>query len=476
MDGRRRSSLKLAVFVAVLTAVFLLAAMLNSASTQQIKPKPKKQPISTQWLPWKLMGLDLDYGKNNSGTMLEAEKRHLYINDNNSVDKNKHPFRAGVVLSDNYDDQVTTAVSNMMDLQCWAGQLNMSVVEPFLSGSLFTTGPTTGRLTFSNIFNKTYWNAFCEKHRFSALVSWQSFLNFAPRSIIIAHVVVPVFNTPCAISRLKDRWSTLFRKHGFTVIKQACIRMRKTGPLTTQRFNSLVFGKHSPQNVTVLFHNWRGIRRATPRVRIILKDTTCSGTLRTNYTSSLERAKSDEDVILLPSQEILKHAKAYTETYLHNGEYIAIMLRMERLYSKKGGRIDYTSNVAKCILKIISLWKEMVQESGVEATFLSTDIGKYGSSLVGMNKHVLEDTSKLFHAIKDSTLQKYDETFAAVTGENSNEKGYISVLQKALASRAKCLLLVGGGSYQAHALHLYKQLHPKEQCVKIIDSRNHCVQ
>ena len=247
-------------------------------------------------------------------------------------------------------------------------------------------------------------------------------------------------------------------------------------PRTTQRFNSLLFGKHSPQNVTLLFHNWRGIRRATPRVRIILKDTTCSGTLRTNYTSSLDRAKSDEDVILLPSQEILKHAKAYTETYLHNGEYIAIMLRMERLYSKKGGRIDYTSNVAKCILKIISLWKEMVQESGVEATFLSTDIGKYGSSLVGMNKHVLEDTSKLFRTIKDSTLQKYDETFAAVTGENSNEKGYISVLQKALASRAKCLLLVGGGSYQAHALHLYKQLHPKEQCVKIIDSRKHCVQ
>ena len=225
MDGRLRSSLKLVVFVAVLTAVFLLAAMLNSASTQQVKPKPIKQPISTQWLPWKLM--DLDHGKNNSGTMLETEY--------NSVDKNKHPFSSGVVLSDNYDDQVTTAVSNMMDLQCWAGQFNMSVVEPFLSGSLFTTGPTPGRLKFSSIFNETYWNAFCEKHHFSALVSWQNFLNFAPRSIIIAHVVVPVFNSPCAISRLKDQWSKLFRKHGFTVIKQACIKMRNTGYMDNDR-------------------------------------------------------------------------------------------------------------------------------------------------------------------------------------------------------------------------------------------------
>ena len=138
---------------------------------------------------------------------------------------------------------------------------------------------------------------------------------------------------------------------------------------------------------------------------------------------------------------------------------------------KKGVR-DYSTNITTCIVKIISLWREMVQESGVEATFISTDIGKYGSSGIRMSKQVPEDASKLFHAIKNSTLQNYDKTFAAVTGENSNEKGYISVLQKALASRAKCLLLVGGGSYQAHTLHLYKQLHPKEQCVKIIAERS----
>ena len=474
MDRRYRSCSKLVLFVAVLTAVCLVAAMLNSSSILKVKPK---RPILAERLTLKWAGFDHDHSKNNSVTMLEAGKGNLNNgagsdNDSSSGDTN---FSVGVVLSDGYVDQVTTAVSNMMDLQCWAGQFNMSVVEPFLSGSLFKTGPTPSRLKFSNIFNKTYWNAFCEKHHFAPLVRWKQFLNFAPRSIILAHVTVLDSNKPCAVGYLKAQWSQLFRRYGFTVVKQACIKMRKTGPLTTQRFNSLVFGKHSPQNVTLLFHNWRGIRRAAPRQRIILKDTTCSGTLRTNYTTSLERAKSDEDVILLPSQQILKHVKAYTQRYLHSGEYIAVMLRMERIYMEKGVK-DYSTNMTTCIVKIISLWREMVQESGVEATFLSTDIGKYGSSGIRMNKKVLEAASKLFHAIKDSTLQNYDEMFAAVTGENSNEKGYISVLQKALASRAKCLLLVGGGSYQAHALHLYKQLHPKEQCVKIIDSRNHCVQ
>ena len=474
MNGR-----KLVLFMAVWTVACLVAAMLNSSSILKVKPNIKLS-ISTWQLPWKWAGFDQDHSKNDSSTMLEADKGNLNNgagsdNDSSSADTNKYPFSAGVVLSDSYADQVTTAISNMMDLQCWAGQFNVSVVEPFLSGSHFKTGPTPSRLKFSNIFNKSYWNAFCEKHHFAPLVHWKQFLNFAPRSIILAHVTTLDSNKSCAVGYLKAQWSPLFQRYGFKVIKEACIEMRKTGPLTTKQFSSLVFGKHSPQNVTLLFHNWRGIRRAAPLQRIILKDTTCSGTLRTNYTTSLTRAKLDEDGILLPSQEILKLVEAYTQRYLHSGEYIAVMLRMERIYMKKGVR-DYSTNITTCIVKIISLWREMVQESGVEATFISTDIGKYGSSGIRMSKQVPEDASKLFHAIKNSTLQNYDKTFAAVTGENSNEKGYISVLQKALASRAKCLLLVGGGSYQAHTLHLYKQLHPKEQCVKIIDSRNQCVQ
>ena len=466
MGGSYRSNLELVVFVAVLTVVFLVIAVLNSASVQ---PKIKRSN-STQWLPRKWVGLDRDHS---NYTVLETDK---YYNSVNKKLNKRSELSAGVVLSGNYADQVTNAVSNMMDLQCWAGQYNMSVVEPFLSGSVLKTGPTPVRLKFSSIFDKTRWNEFCEKRHFAPLVSWEQFLNLAPRSVILVHVITTFdsIHQPCTINRLKAKWSLLFRKYGFKVIKEVCIKMTKTGPLTTQRFNSLLFGKRSPQNVTLLFHSWRGIRREASQKRITLKDTACSATLRTNYTSSLGRVKSEEDLVLLPSQEILKHVKAYTQRYLHKGEYIAVMLRMERIYTEQGVR-DYRINITTCVMKIISLWREMVQESGVETTFLSTDVGKYGSTAVEMNKHVLEDTSKLFHTLTDSTLQKYDKTFAEVTGKNSNEKGYISVLQKALASRAKCLLLVGGGSYQAHTLHLYKQLHPKEQCIKIVNSRDQCV-
>ena len=37
-----------------------------------------------------------------------------------------------------------------------------------------------------------------------------------------------------------------------------------------------------------------------------------------------------------------------------------------------------------------------------------------------------------------------------------------------LSVHAKCIIFVGGGTFQRHAKFLYEKLHPKEKCVYIL--------
>ena len=68
----------------------------------------------------------------------------------------------------------------------------MKVVEPFLISSSLKTATLPDALRFSNTFNITYWNGFCERQHFSLLISWKEFLCQAPRFLILVHVIIPV--------------------------------------------------------------------------------------------------------------------------------------------------------------------------------------------------------------------------------------------------------------------------------------------
>ena len=398
---------------------------------------------------------------------LPANVKYGYNSD--PIGRNSYNSTQGIVLAERFSDQVTIAASNMMELQCWAGQLNVKVVEPFLIGSNLMTDPQPDHLRFGKTFNITYWNEFCERQHFGLLISWKQFLCQAPRFLILVHVITPGYRRACKLH--EPDWSKL---HRFTVVKKVCINMTKTGGLMTQEFNSLIFGKFSPHNVTVLFlNNWMGIRREPPTNRFILKDTTCDSILRNMYPTTIRSTnwtKLKGNVALFPSNEILKHSEEYTKRYLHvhNSEYIAVMLRMERLRFLEDSQCG--TDIDTCIDKVISLWKDMRRKSGLNVTFLASDVGRYGTTSRPIDsklqkKHV----SKIFQTLANSTLEKYDMTFETITGKRYKERGYVSVLQKTVASRAKCLLLLGGGAYQGHTLHLYKELHPilEEQCFDI---------
>ena len=85
-------------------------------------------------------------------------------------------------------------------------------------------------------------------------------------------------------------------------------------------------------------------------------------------------------------------------------------------------------------------------------------------ALLGKNSR--EVLAAIFGYIFDETitLEDYENSFEDVTGTQNG--GYVSTLQKTLACRGHCLLMIGGGLFQQHALWWYNQNYVgSETCV-----------
>ena len=80
----------------------------------------------------------------------------------------------------------------------------------------------------------------------------------------------------------------------------------------------------------------------------------------------------------------------------------------------------------------------------------------------------------MFEAIRSTVVtllnntlnfEEWEDTFMEVSG--IEDRGYIAALQRTIASRADCLVLVGGGHFLELALHEYLRDHPSP-CVHFI--------
>ena len=50
----------------------------------------------------------------------------------------------------------------------------------------------------------------------------------------------------------------------------------------------------------------------------------------------------------------------------------------------------------------------------------------------------------------------------------STDRGYIAAIQRVLASRADCLVLVGGGDFQSMAVYDFMNFHNSSKCVHLV--------
>ena len=374
----------------------------------------------------------------------------------------------GYILTHDYWEQLTAGASNLHSLQCWASQIGMHVVEPFVMRSSLGAPNSISKLTsllrFSDIYDMEHWNTMSLKNGYIPLASWEEFTERAPRNVIridLKHKNPSrknlgqldekgmIHGCPTTISWNKN--SKFLEKLNFSVVKDVCINFGFDKIIHSSQFYYKIFGSKNPSDSTLKINQWRGIQwRGIQGSRVQINDSTCKKRV----------------VELQPSKRLFQDAKKYIARYLKTSDYLSIMTRMEKTKSK---------NIAirSCFYQTLEFWNKLVKETGINVTFLSSDIGRFGSNSFKRKEkeNGLEDVfSEFFNTIYGNklTVNNWETSFEETSGLSNT--GYISMLQKVIASQAKCILLVGGGSFQRNALHLYQKKHSaSDWCIHVVN-------
>ena len=170
-----------------------------------------------------------------------------------------------------------------------------------------------------------------------------------------------------------------------------------------------------------------------------------------------------------PPPHLFKMAEAYTLKYLNTrSDYIAVMVRWELIFNHHIWYNGPHYHGRDCPKLIKAHLGKLSREIGLQSVFLATDGGRYGSSALkvmegddGQPLEVL--ASQLTETILESlygrpiTLEEYEKRFVEISG--STNPGFISQLHKAIAARARCLLIVGWSTFHESAVETYKELH-----------------
>ncbi len=396
--------------------------------------------------------------------------------------------------------QQAVGLRSFVSAQCWVGSFNlpMYIVQPFIEDSVVHTLPRKSSrvLTMSNFIDMEHYKSETRREGWGQVVSWTDFLQNAPRNIIYVQTR-HVKNCRCMYetkSTKEVEWVPPVVS--WSANDTRCLHFRNNGPLLSlagsrgqfcvvrvvtvhpnphvcnaTEMHATLFGDWKPQEVTLIFQQW------------------CPGMYIPNPALSdpaICRKACDEGLEhkFLPSQQLLHHAEAYEALHSEDGRpfKVAAMLRSEHVLLSVN-RTSWNRSLQTCLSYGSSLLSFLQSKTGTRETFLTADIGSYGSNNWKALLESHDDKHIIIQRIKGTivhwynytvTFKEWEDSFTNITGGLA-DRGYIATLQRTIASRADCLVLLGGGNFLRLALHDYLNRHPESRtwCLHFVclDSR-----
>ena len=367
----------------------------------------------------------------------------------------------GYIVALRYYEQQTKAMHGVLKLQCFASSYGMTVLEPFIERSKFTSQISAiveGEhfLQFRDLFDIDLWNERTARFGYPGLASWSDFLKNAPKQLItycIRYRNQPLqktsagfnYRTGCDTNCYKNLNTTVqaLARHGFKLVRSACANfIEYAGAVTTDSFMNNALGKYKPDEVTIVLNDFRGF----------------FGLYRLPVLSNCGIIHYNITVPVSPSKQILEDAQKYLKLHFDNRPYVAIIARIERLV------LHLKHNITSCSETVLKVLNEIETNHHRVKRFLAMDVGKFGSGGATALKPAGE---VLFKAVYGNawSFNEWEKTFELFALGNSS--AYIANLQRTIASQAECLITFGGGSFQEKAELAYLRNHPdpSSQCV-----------
>ena len=382
------------------------------------------------------------------------------------------------VLCYSYWEQQTNALINMWSLQKWADKSGkLKVVEPFVVKSKFVfpeyvdNHQLANTLRFSDYFDLDYWTKETSKLGIEPLVSWETFLKYANRKVIVA---LPVYGAPpggvyvdneiskceackAELEKFTNNMNALFKNLNFEVIKIVCFAFyRAKDTLSLQKFNSHLI---SYSKATVWFGFWEGVASG----RVLISDHSLART----YIGS-EKILS----MMQPSPRIIVDSRNYVKTVLNTEfrGYTAINIRSARRYAEMVLKGYPSSDVLNYFMNCAGKLNDILDKSGSTRYFLSADIGKLGDQTAyKLNDN---DSEKLLQQILqvvygNRTIDSYENEFIKAAN-GVEDRGYLASVQKTITEKANCLIVMGGFSKFQRSIMLNYRNGNQFKCIKYL--------
>ena len=377
----------------------------------------------------------------------------------------------GYILPYSIFEEQTSGAKNLWQLQIFAKQVGMQVVEPFAKDSLFTMSgiaPNFGQaLRFGDYFDKDRWNEMVVKDGGHPLVKWDEFIKKAPRKVIILHtlknkdiqkpltIAYDDNTTACGTGRQIAPSDMLWIKENFDVIKTMCYLCATNlrHPLSISNFTSILLSNHNikPNQVTLITVGWLGIRTSRVHLSPI-----------TIFAKVL-----NQKLPFPPSKRVMTAYKVYAQQYIGDHKYVGIIFRTHHVlyFSPLTGSfanqskylLECSQNLNNVLNKVRTKWK----------IFLAYDMGMFGSKNYIRNKQLAPLQEQIFLDVFNGSLQVNEREENLINAANGiTDTGVIAQLEKVIATNADCIVLLGPHStFVRSSSSLYISQHHTKRCI-----------
>ena len=398
--------------------------------------------------------------------------------------KGRNTSRMGYVLATHFSDQLTGSCSNLLSLQCWAGSLlaQIGVVEPFLHhGSVFgfdiSTRNSTGTqdaentIRLSELYDVEQWQRYGVLYDYAPLVAWETFLQHAPRQLILLDRVCGEDPKKCMACQNDFYRSDLFasatmkfaQEYNFSLVRKSCYVWSRV--YEEKAFLELAYGPFKPEESVLLINHFGGVNMKGDQYRLRLNLERCTRRfVPMQLSSALSRQISD-----------------YVKRFLPDGKsvgYIGVMIRLQYFairhnFNSAMDKNKQTKMIGFCLKNIVERVRELKAKYRISSVFLATDMGKYGSLYFRTSrthlfgKGVLDSiVNGFYQELFEEPITQRDLTARIEAVVQVRASGYVAQFERNLAANGKCLLLAGGGDFQRSALNLYKYMRNEVHCAE----------
>ena len=377
----------------------------------------------------------------------------------------------GYVLSLHYPGQQGAGLRALTALQCSIGSLDlpMFIVEPFINASYLSPWGNDALPTVHDYFDINHLNAASRKIGYAKLATWDEFLQKAPRNVVFLELNLQPHGppTPPVVTWTANGTSTcrhvpvvdnVLKKHSFCVVRTVSMTLKrvigiKKIMLDGQELYEQVFGEWKPHKVTLVVSVW------WPQWYVL------------NLQSPNKCEQANEEGLnnrYHPSQKLLALSKRYEELHLGSNHHfgVAAMLRVEHAIRLFQTTSQQLTGINACLQQVVHLVEDLQESTLYQQTFVTADIGKYGSG-TWYDGPKYFNTEEIFGTVKSTielltrnmTFEKWEDSFS-IANDVAEDRGYVAALQRTIAGRSDCLVLMGKGNFLKLALHDYLNNHP----------------